>query len=176
METKESSQRPIRIGIFSNVRVADDVVEELLAAGFTTEQVTVVCSEETVQKHFEAFEHQDPAGTNTPAAALAGGACGAGLAGLAAAVLMSVASLGGAALIAIGGIALWGGGVVGGLVGAMMTRGVEKELANFYNQAVEQGKILVAAEQHDPARNAMLDRASEIFIKHNAEPLPLDEG
>ena len=95
---------------------------------------------------------------------------------MAAAVLVSVASLGGAALIAIGGIALWGGGVVGGLVGAMMTRGVEKELANFYNQAVEQGKILVAAEQHELARHSMLDRASEIFIKHDAESLPLEEG
>jgi pyruvate/2-oxoglutarate dehydrogenase complex dihydrolipoamide dehydrogenase (E3) component len=39
----------------------------------------------------------------------------------------------------------------------------------------EPKKILVAAEQNDPELHAMLDRASEIFIKHNADPLPLDK-
>ena len=38
------------------------------------------------------------------------------------------------------------GALVGGLVGAMTTRGIEKEIANYYDQAVVQGKILVAAE------------------------------
>src|SRR5471032_3139004 len=75
--------RPIRVGIFDSLRDADQAVAELLAAGFTKEQITVICSEEAVQRHFQQFEHQDPAGTNTPAAALAGSAIGAALGGLA---------------------------------------------------------------------------------------------
>jgi len=166
--------RPIRVGVFDSLQVADQAVAELLAAGFTKEQVTVVCSAEIVQRHFQQFEHQDPAGTNTPAATLAGGAIGAALGGLAA--VAGAMTFGGAALLVAGGLALWGGGVVGGLVGAMMTRGVEKELANFYNQALEQGQILVAAEQHDPRSKASLERAAEIFATHGVDPLPLREG
>ncbi|MBI3840207.1 MAG: hypothetical protein HY288_19980 [Planctomycetia bacterium] len=176
MKPITKTQCPIRVGIFEAVQQADDAVDELRAAGFTKDQVTVICSEATVQRHFEQFEHQDPAGTNTPAAALTGGACGAALGGLAAVALAGTTSLGGIALLAAGGIALWGGGVAGGLIGAMMTRGVEKELANYYDQAVTRGKILVAVEQEDHERQAMLDRAAEIFAKHGVHPLPLPEG
>ena len=57
-----------------------------------------------------------------------------------------------------------------------MTRGVEKELANFYDQAVLRGQILVAAEQEDPSRRAMLDKAVAIFEEHGVETVPLPEG
>ena len=57
--------------------------------------------------------------------------------------------------IATGSVVLWVAGpavagalgVAGGLVGAMSTRGVEKEIANYYQQAVLAGSILVAAEE-----------------------------
>ena len=166
--------RPIRVGVFDRSQEADQAVAELLAAGFAKEQITVICSEGAVQRHFQQFEHQDPAGTNTPAAALAGSALGATLGGLAAAA--GAMTFGGVALLVTGGIALWGGGVVGGLVGAMMTRGVEKELANYYDQAVERGQILVAAEQHDPQSKATLERAAQILANHGVEPLSLREG
>jgi hypothetical protein len=176
MEKTTISARPIRAAVFDTVTEADAVVADLLAAGFTEEQITVICSAEAVQRHFQQFEHQDPAGSKTPAAALAGGACGAAIGALAAVALASAATLGGVVLLAAGGIALWGGGVVGGLVGAMMTRGVEKELANYYDQAVTAGKILVAVEAEDPPRHALLDRAVKIFAEHGAEPVPLEEG
>lgn len=176
MTTPAVTDRPIRAAVFDSVEKADAVVAELLAAGFTEEQVTVMCSEQVVQRHFQRFEHQDPAGTNTPAAALTGGACGAGVGAVAAVALASVVSLGGVALLAAGGIAIWSGGVVGGLIGAMMTRGVEKELADYYDQAVAGGKILVAAEEEDSSRLGILDRAAEIFARHGAEAIPLVEG
>ena len=90
--------------------------------------------------------------------------------------LASIPTLGGVALLAAGGIAMWGGGVVGGLVGAMMTRGFEKELANYYDQAVTRGQILVAAEQDDPHRAVMLEHAAAVFHEHGIEALPLSEG
>jgi hypothetical protein len=45
-------------------------------------------------------------------------------------VIATAVTTGGMALWAAGPISAWAGGVVGGLVGAMMSRGVEKELAN----------------------------------------------
>jgi hypothetical protein len=176
MMTATVNPRPLRVGIFKSSVEANRAVAELLALGFRPEQVTVICSEATVQNQFKQFEHQDPAGAHTPEAALTGGALGAAVGGVAALALASFVSLGGAALLAAGGVALWGGGVVGGLVGAMMTRGVEKELANYYDQAVERGQILVGVEQTDPAQVGMLAKASEIFERHGVEPLTMREG
>ncbi len=174
MNAHSENPRPLRAGILDSVAEADKAVAELSAAGFNTDQITVVCSEAAVQKHFKQFEHQDPAGAHTPAAAVTGGAIGATLGGLAAAA--GIATVGGAAIMVGGATLLWAGGVVGSLVGAMMTRGIEKELANFYDQEVTKGKILVAVEEKDPARAALLDRASAVFAKHGVESLPLREG
>lgn len=173
MNAHSENPRPLRAGILDTVAEADRAVAELSAVGFTTDQITVVCSETAVQRHFKQYEHQDPAGEHTPAAALTGGAIGATLGGLAAA---GIATIGGAAVFVAGATLLWAGGVVGGLVGAMMTRGIEKELANFYDQEVTRGKILVAVEEKNPQRAAMLNSASEIFAKHGVESLPLREG
>lgn len=167
--------RPIRVGVFSHVADADNLVQRLLDAGFTIEQISVVCSNKTIEAHFARFHHQDPAGTSTPAAAAAGGAIGAAIGGLGAAVALPVVA--GAGLVAVGSLMLFGaGGVVGGLVGAMMTRGVEKELANFYNQSVLDGDILVAVEAHGRDTQKSLAKAEEIIASTGAKPLPLEEG
>jgi hypothetical protein len=161
-------------GVFSNVDDADQAVKNLLAAGFTTEHVTVVCSDDTKERYFRRFEHQDPAGTHTATAAVVGGTIGAALGGLT--VLAAAAATGGIALWAAGPITAWAGGVAGGLVGAMMSRGIEKELANFYQQAVMDGQILVAAEDHGPDHEATLARAAKILADAGAKPVPLLEG
>jgi len=72
-------QRPIRAAVFDSILSADGAVRELLAAGFTKEQITVVCSDEHKERFFREFEHQDPAGTNTVESAVIGGAVGATL-------------------------------------------------------------------------------------------------
>jgi hypothetical protein len=79
-------------------------------------------------------------------------------------------------LWAAGPITAWAGGIAGGFVGAMMTRGFEKELANYYQQAVIKGQILVAAEDHGPNRRSALERAAKILAKTGAKPVPLSEG
>jgi outer membrane lipoprotein SlyB len=161
-------------GVFSNVEDATRAVRDLLAAGFTREHITVVCSDDTKERHFREFEHQEPAGTYTPTAAVVGGTIGAALGGLT--VIAAAVATGGVALWAAGPITAWAGGVAGGLVGAMMTRGVEKELANFYQQAVMDGQILVAAEDHGPQHAASLGRAARILAAAGAKPVPLPEG
>lgn len=174
MENASTLDRPLRVGVFSTVRAADCAVANLLKAGFTAEHISVICSDQAKEAHFRAFEHEEPAGTYTPAAAATGGAIGAALGGLA--VLAGAVTTGGLALLAAGGLAAWTGGVVGGLVGAMVTRGVEHELADYYDQAVTKGKILVAVEDHSEAQRQMLAAAERILAECGAEPVALPEG
>ena len=174
MENASTLERPIRVGVFTTIRAADCAVDKLLRAGFTRDQISVVCSDQTKEAHFRAFEHEEPAGTYTPGAVMTGGAIGAALGGLT--VLAGAVTTGGLALLAAGGLAAWTGGVVGGLVGAMMTRGVENELANYYDQAVTEGQILVAAKDHSEAQRQTLATAEQILCECGAEPMSLPEG
>ncbi len=167
-------EKPVEVGIFNTVDAAQDAVNGLLASGFTKEHITVVCSDETIAELFHEFDHQKPAGSHTTAAAVIGSTIGATLGGLSA--FASVVATGNPTLWATGPISVWGGGVAGGLVGAMMTRGVEKEIANFYQQAVIEGQILVAAEDSGPGSDVTLARAAQILADAGATPLPLAEG
>jgi len=171
---KNVPTRPLEVGIFDLVDNARQAVQGLLGAGFTREQITVICSDQTKERYFREFEHQEPAGTFTPGATIAGATIGALLGG--ASVVASAIATGGLALWAAGPITAWAGGVAGGLVGAMMTRGVEKELADFYQQAVISGQILVAAENHGPDSSAMLAKAAKVLAEAGAKPLPMREG
>ena len=178
METTQShaatEQRPIRVGVFSTVAGADRVIAAFLADGFHHDQISVLCSDPAREAHFSEFEHEQPAGTHTPAAAAAGSVIGAVIGGLAA--VAGLVTTGGMAVLASGGIAAWSGSVVGGLIGAMMTRGVEKELADFYDQALTAGKILVAVEAHGPHAAERLIDAERIIAQSGAEPVALPEG
>jgi hypothetical protein len=174
MENASTLERPIRVGVFSTMRGADCAVDNLLRAGFTTDQITVICSDRAKEAHYHRFEHEEPAGSYTPAAVAVGGAIGAALGGLT--MLAGAVTTAGLGLLAAGGLAAWTGGIVGGLVGAMMTRGVEHELANYYDQAVTAGKILVAAEDHSEAQRQNLARAEQILAECGAEPVALREG
>jgi hypothetical protein len=174
MTTPSTLSRPIRVAVFSTIEQADRAVDGLLNLGFRNNQISVICSDKSKERHFEAFHHQDSAGSHTGAAAAIGGAIGATLGGFAAVV--GTVATGGIALLAAGGIAAWGGAAVGGLVGAMMTRGIEKELANFYDQAVVQGKILVAVDDPKTADSGRLAEAVHVFEQAGAEPVSLPEG
>ncbi|MGC3967283.1 MAG: hypothetical protein QM775_07905 [Pirellulales bacterium] len=174
-DAKERRDRPIRAGVFATMEAADRVVDRLFKAGFSAEEISVVCSEEAQRRHFGELAHDKPAGTYTPAAAVAGSVIGAALGGLVA--VAGVMTTGGVGVLASGGIAAWSGGVVGGLIGAMMTRGFERELANFYDQAVTAGKIVVAVDIREPdGRMPRLAVADQIFRDEGAESLALPEG
>ena len=176
MIQRNSHPRPIRVGIFDTVEQAEDVVNGLRRAGFSRDEITVVCSDETKEKYFRAYEHEDPAGAHTATATIVGGTIGAVLVGTGVAV--ATAATGGLALplFVIGPMAAAAGGVLGGLVGAMMTRGVEKEVADFYDQAVTEGRILVAAEVTDPEQSGRLIIAEHVLEEAGAAPVPLSEG
>jgi hypothetical protein len=169
-----AQQRTAEAAVFETVEQAEKVVQQLLDAGFTKEQITVVCSDEHKERNFGEFEHQEPAGTYTAEAVLTGGAIGA-LLGAIPVVGLAVAT--GSAIVWIAGSTLVGGlSVAGGLVGAMTTRGVEREVADYYQQAVVEGKILVSVEVEDAQQRPNLPAAADIFATHGARPIALRKG
>jgi len=164
----------VRAGVYSRPEDAERAVQALLRSGFTRNEVTVICSDEAKERHFKAFEHQQPAGAATPAAATTGGTLGAALGGIATTALGI--AVGGLPLLLVGAAGLLTGGVVGGFLGAMMMRGVDKELADYYDQAVQRGKLLVAVEDQSAAAPERLALAERVFEETGAEPLTLPEG
>lgn len=167
-------QQSVRAGVFGDLRSADAAVARLLAAGFSHDQITVICSDEAKERHFQQFEHQEPAGNHAGDAALAGVSIGAVAGGLTA--IAVAGALGGVPLLIAGAAGLSGGSALGGFLGPMLTRGEEKEASNFYDQAVRHDKILVSVEVHGPDAPARLAEAERVFTAAGTEPIQLPEG
>lgn len=166
--------RPVRVGIFSTVQAADKAVKDLFAAGFSRDQISVICSDEHKEKLFGSLAHPYHSARQTPEAIALGGAVGATLGGLALAATALVT--GGASLLAAGTVLVGGGAIAGSFTGAMTTRGLEKEIADYYDGAVRLGKILVAVEVEGEAHEQRLAQAERILAGAGAEPVPLVEG
>jgi hypothetical protein len=58
----------------------------------------------------------------------------------------------------------------------MVARGLESDLADYYDQAVRQGKILVAVDLHDSPDAQRLERAEQILGETGQHPVPLKRG
>ncbi|QDT17077.1 hypothetical protein [Alienimonas californiensis] len=163
---------PVRAALVSEVAAANRVVERLQDAGFSVKEITVLCSDEVKEAHFRRFEHEDPAGDHAAEAATAGGVAGLLLAG---AVAAFGAATGGLAVIGAAAVA-GAGGISGSLIGAMLTRGGEGELADFYDQAVREGQMLIGVEVHGAGAAARLKAAEEIFAAEGVQSISLSDG
>lgn len=172
---KNQKDLPVRVGVFSRLAIADRAVESLIAAGFDREHITVICPTCSADA-LPGVRHEEPAGAHMPQVAVGGGAIGAVLGGLVA--VAGVVATGGLGLLVVGPLLLGmgGGAVAGGLVGAMMSRGFDDQIANYYDQAVAKGHILVAVEDHGPAAQEHLAEAERIFTRLGVDPLALPAG
>jgi hypothetical protein len=164
--------KPVRAGVFASLDKAEKAVQNLLAAGFTKQQVWVICSDEAKQHHFKDFEAPHPSPGDAANSGLEGSVFGA-LIGGAIGVLMTASTTLPVLVIAPG---MLSGALAGGLLGMMSTRGEEKEIADFYDRAVSRGMLLVAVEYHGDDPEAMLPRAEHALSEAGAEPLPMVEG
>ncbi len=164
--------RPVRVAVFDRVVQAEQAVEALLLEGFEKDQITVLCSDPAKEEHFQGFEAPQ-AGEAAPHRAAIGGVIGATLGGLA--TVATLGTAGGVAVVAAGHLvtALAAGGVMGGFVGAMTSRGLDQEAADFYEQAVEKGKILVVAEDTGDDAARKLHAAEKRFEQAGAAPISL---
>jgi hypothetical protein len=132
--------------IFRTRAAAESAVDQLIAAGFTNQDVSVLMSDQTGSKDFAAEKNtKAPEGTATGVGV--GGAIGGTLGLLAGIGALAIPGVG--PLIAAGPImgALAGlgvGGTVGGLVGALVGMGIPEYEAKRYEGRVKDGGVLVS--------------------------------
>lgn len=136
---------PTRIALFEDPAAATAAVEKLLDAGVDRERISLVCAECSPESDGDVAQ-VEPGDDRAVPAMLAGGSLGTLFGGLTGAVTVAVA--GGGALVVAGPLlgAAAAGGVAGSLIGAMASRGVEPDVADYYDQAVREGRILVAVD------------------------------
>jgi len=171
----QTLDEPIRAAVFHQVEHAARAVDELAEHGFTAEQITVVCSDREVERQFRRFEHQEPAGYYSRSAVVGGAVFGASF-GIVIAIVMAIVAEAGAFVLGLMMLCGMTGAVFGGFLGEMMTRGLERELANFYDQEVQPGDILVAAEDHGERAVQHLEEAEYVFEHAGVKPIKLCEG
>lgn len=133
-------------GIYTNEATASTAVNQLLAAGFSNDDVSVLMSDVKGTKDF-ATEKNTKAPEGTAAGVGVGGVVGGALGLLAGIGALAIPGVG--PLIAAGPImgALAGlgvGGAVGGLVGALVGLGIPEYEAKRYEGRIKEGGILIS--------------------------------
>jgi hypothetical protein len=157
-------------GIFHNRSQAEDAVDRLRAAGFRTEDISVLLPENAGTKDFAAEKNtKAPEGTAT--GATAGGVVGGTLGLLAGIGALAIPGLGpfiaaGPIMGALAGIGA--GGVVGGIVGALVGMGIPEYEAKRYEGRIKEGGILMSVHADN---SEWTDRAKEILKQAGAEDI-----
>jgi hypothetical protein len=145
--------KPIHMAVYPDVASAARAVQQLREAGFTQNEISVLCSDESRERLFRDYVHEEPSGSHNDEALNKAGAAALGLGG--ATILTGLLTSAGTAIFAIGAFA--GVAALGTFMALMLTRGTEKELADYYDQAVVGGQILVAVETEVPSRQRQAD-------------------
>lgn len=160
------------VGTYNSVQVAHDVANDLINAGYSRNDISIVASD---QNNEYAGYIEDGAGNEVAAGAGIGAAIG-GLGGLLVG-LGALAIPGVGPVIAAGPLlaALTGAGVgavTGGIVGALADLGIPDEEAHIYSEGLRRGNVLVIAQVPDTSASAvtrMMERPGLVDIHREAE-------
>ncbi|HEV8412011.1 MAG TPA: general stress protein [Bryobacteraceae bacterium] len=157
-------------GIYRTIGQAEDTVNQLVAAGFANDDISVLLPDNQSTRNF-AHKKDTKAPEGTATGVTAGGAIGGALGLLAGIGALAIPGVG--PLIAAGPImgALAGvgvGGAVGGLIGALVGMGIPEYEAKRYEGRVKDGGILLSAHCDTSEE---IDRAKEILKQTGAEDI-----
>jgi Protein of unknown function (DUF3341) len=157
-------------GIYPTRDQAERAVDQLIAAGFSQQDVSVLMADKQGSRDFAA-EKNTKAPEGTTAGAVTGGAVGGTLGLLAGIGALAIPGVG--PLIAAGPImgALAGlgvGGTVGGLVGMLVGMGIPEYEAKRYEGRVKDGGILVSV--HCDSSNE-ISRAKDVLKATGADDI-----
>jgi len=151
-------------GIYPSVERAEDAVDDLVAAGFSHADVSVLMEDTESAREF-AHEKQTKAPEGTATGAAAGGTIGGTLGLLAGIGALAIPGVGpfiaaGPIMATLAGIGV--GGAVGGLLGALVGMGIPEYEAKRYEGRLKEGGVLLSAHCDTSDEIA---RAKEI-LKH----------
>jgi hypothetical protein len=155
-------------GILNTEAQAIRVVEDLKAAGFSSNDISALFPDKSGTRDF-AHEQKTKAPEGATAGATAGGLLGGALGWLAGIGALAIPGVGpfiaaGPIMGALGGAAV--GAATGGLTGALVGYGMPEMEAKRYEGKVRGGNILISVHTED--RNEA-SRAKEILKRHNAQ-------
>ncbi len=149
---------------------AIDIVDDLKAAGFSNNSISVLLPDKHGTKDFAHERH-----TKAPEGATTGGVTG-GILGGAFGWLVGIGALAipgvgpfiaaGPIMAALGGAAV--GGAVGGIAGALIGMGIPEYEAKRYEGKVRGGNILISVHTE---RSEDAHRVKDIFKQHGAEDI-----
>ena len=157
------------VGIFQNENEAIRVIENLKAAGYHDNEISVIAKHSEKTDRIEEATHVDTQATDDASKAAGGAAIGGLLGGIGALLLeLGVIAIPGVGpFLAAGPIAatltgLIAGGAIGGLAGVLVEAGIDKEDAKEYETYLDRGDILVAVTLKDNlVRENILDNYYE---------------
>jgi len=133
-------------GIYKTVGQAEQVVNRLMAAGFSSNDISVLLPDSQSTKQF-AHEKNTKAPEGTATGAATGGVIGGTLGVLAGVGTLAIPGVGpfiaaGPIMSALAG--LGAGGAIGGLIGALVGMGIPEFEAKRYEGYVKEGGILLS--------------------------------
>jgi Protein of unknown function (DUF3341) len=157
-------------GIYASETAAETAVDRLKAAGFSTQDVSVLMSDKKGSKDFAAEKNTkapEGAATGVGVGGAVGGTLGL-LAGIGALAIPGVGPLiaAGPIMAALAGLGV--GGAVGGLVGALVGMGIPEYEAKRYEGRVKDGGILLSVHCDSSEE---ISKAKEILKATGAEDI-----
>ena len=160
------SERPCRVGFFSSKEQAEQAVQDLLAAGFTKEELAVICPAHRRNAVISSVPRAEPPGSHGEKALAEGGAIGAAIGGI---VLAATAiTTGGAGPLPAVPVLVGGGAIAGGFSSLILSDGYGKGVGEYYLDAIHQGNIVVGVEVEGDESDALLAQAERILIDDGA--------
>ena len=157
-------------GIFPTLAGAEHGVDALIAAGFRSDDVSVLAPDKNATKELAAEKNtKAPEGTTT--GVVAGGALGGTLGLLAGIGALAIPGFG--PFIAAGPImatlaGLGAGAATGGLIGALVGMGIPEYEAKRYEGRVKDGGILLSVHCDD---SKWIDKAKDVLKSAGAEDI-----
>jgi hypothetical protein len=159
--SQSTDDRSYRAGFFGTVTQAEEAVHSLLAAGFTNDDLAVICPEQFKDRCLAGVPRAKLPGSNAATAMMEGSAIGAALGGIALAA--AVIATGGIALVPAIPVLIGGGAIAGGLSSVFAADGYGKGIGSFYEEAIRQGKIVVGVHLEGEGSAARLAEAERIL-------------
>lgn len=158
------------VGLYDTINDAQNAVDQLVSAGFTRDNVSVVSNNARGEYRVNIGDDVDGAGAGATGGALVGGTIGV-LAGLGALAIPGIGPVIAAGPLLAGLAGAGVGALTGGLLGALTDAGISESDAHYYAEGIRRGGTLVMANveeaRADYARD-VLNQAGAINVEERA--------
>lgn len=159
------TSRGMLTGTFRDRESAERAYNAMLERGYSKDDINVMMSNETRDKHFKHTEVDTDLGNKSAE----GAAAGAGIGGVAGVIVGVLAAAGTLAIPGLGvvlagplvaGLAgLGAGGAAGGLIGALVGAGIPEDRAKLYEADLKNGGIVLGTKTRSDEDAAYLENA-----------------